>query len=651
MDDYKIQSKCRMFINHAESSARYTDQRQRAISNQDFYRGHHWTEEQWNAYRDIGVEPITVNRCMATIKTMCGLQSQNKQDITVKPRHNGSETVAKVQTQVLKHTQDLAFADLEYAACFRKGCVETAGYLTWDIDPVRNPNGQITIKARGFFDVIVDPDASDYDLNKSAKYVMIQEFEDKEDIEARYPKIAEASFVEGETVEERVGALVDYLVGADLAEYDDQTGKYRYKMYYVYWKENIPAVSIYDTKTKQMAVLTDKKKIKQAKKKKNNDRYRVEDTVYKKLHRSVMLGKTLVEDVEDPFEHPDLQDYPVTRFVPYFDSGYCFGVLDNIISLNKEENINRTQATRYLNQTVNSGWLVNDGSNQTAMKQLEQYGSVNGLILDKSKYGGGLEKIKPNPISQGHMINAEQFNNDIKEVSGLNDAVHGYETGKVESGRALNIKQQQGLLSTESVFQNFHQTLTIFGNQLLKVIQVKEIYTKEEIRQVVEESDLIDTNLMLKAKNEIVDYIGTDLMPPNPNLAPPEGVMQMVKPEDVPMVYDQIKEGIQGAQLYAKNFPKLMRNYEDAIREYAIQLLLEEFYDTDTAEYGVKVTIGPNAPTTKMINYMMLSELQDKYGIIPPDIFIKATDLPNKDEIIQSMRQAQMAQQAQGVPA
>ena len=80
---------------------------------------------------------------------------------------------------------------------------------------------------------------------------------------------------------------------------------------------------------------------------------------------------------------------------------------------------------------------------------MSNYGSVNGLVLEREKLGGYVEKIKPNDLPTGIFTLGQQFNQDSKAISGIDDATMGIDTGKSESGRAISLRQQQNQTATE----------------------------------------------------------------------------------------------------------------------------------------------------------------------------------------------------------
>ena len=67
--------------------------------------------------------------------------------------------------------------------------------------------------------------------------------------------------------------------------------------------------------------------------------------------------EVLLEHKEDPFGGMNM--YPMVRFSPYWNDGQPFGLVDNLKSPQEEENNRRSQALHILNQTSNSGWIVN----------------------------------------------------------------------------------------------------------------------------------------------------------------------------------------------------------------------------------------------------------------------------------------------------
>jgi hypothetical protein len=407
---------------------------------------------------------------------------------------------------------------------------------------------------------------------------------------------------------------------------------------------------VIDSKTGASRIVTaasGKKELKAARKARKSKRFTTKQQAAFILHKTTMLGNNILKDIPSPFG-PDVTDLPVFRFSPYYYQGYSSGQLDDVISLQQMENIFATQTIKILNKTANGGWKIKKKMNQADFNELKNYGDVDGYVIDESKFGGKVEKIEATQLPLGHYTMMDKFEQDQKTVSGINEATLGMGTGGNESGKAIGLKQRQNQLSSETAFDKFYYTLELLGEYMLLVIRKKDVYTKEEIKNLVIESSLIDEAMMAKAQLKLESQVGGGLPEPQP-LAPisPEFFQQM-KPEDKPGFMQTVQQGQDGAMEYQKAYPTLKLNYDEVVKRLASDMLLESLKDDSIAIYGVKVTTSPTAPTEQLMRYMQMDSMNERYpGIIPPDIMIDATDLPNKEEIKAKYKQTQQLQQQQ----
>ncbi|HUV63536.1 MAG TPA: hypothetical protein VMW24_06525 [Sedimentisphaerales bacterium] len=676
LQEAEIRKNARKFVRDSRQHTTRRGQQERAELYQDFFRGgkHQWSEEEYEAYTSKGVTPITINRCKPVLKALLGMYLQGKQEVAVSPRRGGTAVVGQVHTELLKHTQDVSYADYVYAQVFMRGGIDTEAYLKLNIDRGENVNGQPKIQGLSLLQVDVDRNATEYDLNESAKYVIENEWMDQDEVKALWPHrekeievgVSQIDDLDGKP-EERLATWMasdstgcDDDLDADTQIPDQELLKqYRYMVRRVFWKEVKPQIIVADRQGQQPTVkIEDEKKIaKLTRKAKRSVRYLIVNVVKKVLHETVMLGETMLEDTPNPLGD-NVSDYPIVRYSPMWDSGYAVGVLDDVVDLNKEENIHRTQTVRILNQTANSGFVVGSANDKKWLAALKKFGSVMGIVIPKDKFGGSVEKITPNQLPAGHFTMAKQFEQDVKRVSGVDDASQGYGTSQSESGRAINLKMTQNRMSNEPFFDNFYRTLEIFGNLLMHVQLNNEFYTNDEIWAIVDESSLIDSKLMAQARFKLQSTYAFNL--PQPMMPPPmdPAGMQFVKPQDRIRVMDTMRQGVEGARQYAQAYPQMSETWDQAVKASAIESLLKKLRE-DKGMYGVKVTISPSAPTERMAQFMQVDALMSKYGqLIPPDVFIDLTDLPEakREQIKMRLMQAQQAQaqapqQAQGAAA
>ena len=655
------------FINDSQNSFTLRQRRDRAQVNQDYERGDQWSAEEWDIYKSKGVDPVTINECRPAVKGLVGLQLSDQQELRVRPRKNATESSARVYSELLKHTQDLAYSDFKYTDLFHQGLSDPEAFIAVNIDKRANINGQPQLKVYGQMDVDVDPNNDTYDISggesehDGAEFVILKDWVPIDWLNKQYPDKAmdinnHRNFDPGDTTnaDTQMENFVKWHTdsGAMFID-DDEFGnedtdkylrdRYRYRMYTVYWRENVDAVYVSDRQTGTTKRFTDSKNIRRFRRLvKKSDRFEVINDTGKKLHRTVMLGNVIMlETKADPFGE-QISDYPVFRFSTFWKDGKASAFLDDIVQLNHEKNIHRTQNIKILNSVANSGYIVGGGT-KPKLQALANYGSVDNVIIDASDYGGKVEKIKPNPLSPGHFTMDQVFSSDLERVSGIDENTKGITDDKNQSGRAKFLQDTSNKRASGMIIaHNFYHTLELLGVFLLKMIRHNEIYTPEEIRQVVSESTLVDKTLMDRARRSLQDRTGADLPQPSPLPPVTPEMLAGVRPEDQTDFLETIQSGTEVATQYLKDFPRLSERFEEVVKEEAIDLLMAELKDDGVAEYGIKVTLSPTSPTSRMSTAADLGALVQAGIPVPPQIFVDATDLqPNIKEELKAFFQAQ----------
>jgi len=96
---------------------------------------------------------------------------------------------------------------------------------------------------------------------------------------------------------------------------------------------------------------------------------------------------------------------------------------------------------------------------------------------------------------------------DMKHISGANPDLMGEALrGENESGRAIELRQQQGMKVVEVMFDNFSRTQKLITLGLVDMVRHTNVYSDEEIRSIVSEKNMgIDLSLL---KNRRVGRYG-----------------------------------------------------------------------------------------------------------------------------------------------
>jgi hypothetical protein len=180
--------------------------------------------------------------------------------------------------------------------------------------------------------------------------------------------------------------------------------------------------------------------------------------------------------------------------------GYVMGVVQNLRDAQCEVNKRRSQALHNLNQTANSGFKVKKVLNNYD-RHLAKHGSTPGVVLDESKAGGKIERIEPAPLSEGHITASKMSADDMKEISGANPDLQGQMIeGFNESGKAIELRQAQGMKVVEVMFDNFSRTQKLIAHGLVDMVRFTNVYSDQEIRQIASEADENIDLSILKSK-------------------------------------------------------------------------------------------------------------------------------------------------------
>ena len=460
-----------------------------------FYTGDQWDPADLAKLQSEKRPALTINLILSIVNLLSGIQRQGRQDVSVVARKGGLKPLASVYTQLLRHCMDTSDADYEIADCFLDGVIGSKGWLQLDIDHTEDPlAGDLVVRKVSPFAVREDPDAKEYDLNKSGKFIIHDEWMDKESLILNYPQ---------KSVDIESGALdmdpASGDVSSDAKAMEDSNASLRYRVRHCWWKQYQNRMVLINTLTGSMkTVPTAQQEVAIAIA--NKSKYWVvKDWVVPVLNKTVTAGNLVLEDIEDPFG--GAMRFPYTRFCPFWVDGYVMGVVQNLTGVQQEVNKRRSQALHNLNQTANSGFKVKKVLNNYD-RHLAKFGSTPGVVLDESKAGGSIERIEPAPLSEGHIRASSMSADDMKEISGANPDLMGqYIENYAESGKAIELRQAQGMKVVEVMFDNFARTQKLLALGMVDMIRFTDVYSDDEIAAIVSESnETVDTALLKSRK-------------------------------------------------------------------------------------------------------------------------------------------------------
>jgi hypothetical protein len=253
-----------------------------------------------------------------------------------------------------------------------------------------------------------------------------------------------------------------------------------------------------------------------------------------------------------------------------------------------------------LNSATNSGWIAEEDS-WVDRNKVAQFGATPGINLEYKKGSQKPERIFPMPLSQGHAALAAESAEAIKAQLGINADLLAVQEGGTSSGRAIALRQRQGLLMVQELFDNLSRSRAMAGKFLLT--QLGEIFDTETAKKVL-------------------------------------GKAFLVKNFPAPMLLNEQT----GQQEPMKDKYGQPMEYDSEMADLAIA----EVLSGELGQYDVAVGEAVASETMRIANSEELKEFAQAYpGLIPPEMLIEESQIPQstKNKVLSSIKQAQMAQQ------
>lgn len=613
-----------------------------------FRVGDQWDKDVENWYRSGRKHALTINRILPTVLQVAGVHAENRKDITARPTRGGTGTASRIISSLLKHTLHGTRYHHEHNGAFLNAIGDGAGYLYVDLDFHDDPkNGNLGVRRLNPFSVWSDPSVDEYNLNKSGRYIIWDDWEDEEKAKLEFPDKAEelttANF--GDINAQGVFApILNFFFGNNDDGYRDLDGeqfdehrKHKVRITHTFWKEWRNVAFLYRVGEDELEPLklVKEKDIAFARKlvKEQPNKASMSERIEPVLHHTKSVGDVFLEDVKNPWAYKDNSDegvmlFPIIPIYAYFEDGYIFSIVENLISPQEEHNFSRSTLLNIWKKLANTGWI---GKNMPKkfMQWLSIHSGEDGVAINIPEQTSRFEKIEPTQIPSGPALTAEQSKRDIAEIASVKlDPSDFSKSNLTNQARAL--KERDTITASNTLFANDEHSVLILGEFLTEVIRNTAVYSDEEIKAVVDEEDLVDARIIQDAQGLLAQQ-GIELPQP-----PVDIQAQIQELQDQP---EALAALMQSVQQELETFQDLQNQYQQLVKEVAEQIILEEIRSLRVGKYGMMVDEQPHSPTIRMENYAGLLALhqvliESNYPGIPRDELIKGSDVPNKDAIL-----------------
>lgn len=608
-----------------------------AIEDYEFALGKQWDGMSVETLRKAGVKALTINKIQPNIFLVSGIQRQNRTDFYAFPEGEEDTLTAEIATHLLKNIMKQSVGDQKLSEIFEDGLICGEGWLEPYIDYTYDLiNGAMKLKKLNPLHIFPDPEATEYDFSDGEFMVKFSPGLSKRQLERLFPdKISVIEKVQDGKLQLDKISQDDYIQVEDyphmdeegVEETDDSLKREAFDLTEYYYKKYVKRFLVADKVAGTLREADNEEQAKQFVEKVEADRTLAAKEKGEEYEgpTTAIIPRTIPEIWIKAFIGRDKIDEYICQFYPRWKSFPLFGFFAHRITTpiknrelmvqgivrslkdpQRELNKRRTQELRHLNSSTNSGWLSEKGAwvNKTAVKK---FGASPGILLEYKKGAQKPDKIYPQPLSQGHAQLAAENANDIKEISGINADLLALNE-KTQSGRAIFLRQKQGLVMIQRILDNFQFTKRMLAKFILS--QLGELYSVDTATRVVGQRFIKD--------NFSVPQMRED----NPELP--------VMEETVPGQEPQMK----------------MRVDEDSAGKIFNMVL----NDTELGKYDVSVGEGAHSETVKYANYLLLMELAEKGVPIPPDILVEESMLGSQSKAKIKQAVAQAMEEAKNQP-
>jgi hypothetical protein len=462
-----------------------------------FFQGDQWSREDKDKLAAVKRPALTINKILSTISNVLGEQIANRAEIAFRPRSGSPAETAEALTKVFKQISDNNKLDWLRSDMFADGVITSRGYVDVRLGYKDSLQGEVEITKLNPKNVVVDPDAEDYDPDTWAD-VMVTKWLTADDIavlynpeDAEYLRNRDASYYPYgydsiQSFRDRFGDRMNPMFSGD-HDYSSVMRNLRVieRQYRMLDKQKHFVSQ--DGDTRPIPEEFDRNRIALFVEQYG---FQVIDKLVRRIRWSVICDNVELYDDWSPYKH-----FTVVPYFPYFRHGKTIGLVENLLDPQEVLNKVTSQELHVINTTANSGYKVKAGAlvNMT-VEELEQKGAQTGIVIEvNGDPDKDVQKIQPNQVPQGLDRASYKAEEHIKTISGVSDSMMGFDREDV-AAKAIQAKRQAGSTNLVKPLDNLTRTDHVIARNILDLVQM--YYTEERLITITKNSMTGDTETM-----------------------------------------------------------------------------------------------------------------------------------------------------------
>jgi len=493
----------------------------------DFFEGRQWTAQQIAELQSQDRPHLVLNKIAPLIRLIIGYHRNNKTDSDFLPGNDeaSSDEIAEALTMVMKTEGEACGIEYVNGEVFMDGILCGRGFWETKLDFSENDFGNATTVAVDPFRVRLDPDATDYDINKHSQ-ITTSSFKSLQEIKKNYGAMAAThlqNLVDGTQAwshypdfgihpMDEIAPETGFAEDEDFGEHSDRWFRdffhgemldpleKRIRLIdHQYWVEYQGDVFV-DLETGDRKPVPDLNDIRLMTKnptaterdrqnwinkmllwcEANGNEVSVERRLIRRVRWCVLAGDVLVSDSWSPYDRFTLQGY-----FPYFRRGKTAGAVHDLIDPQREINKRRNARIEAIAKTANGGFSYEEGSLDAENEdKLHQFGSAPGVIIKHGKGKPAPKRMDAAPEPQAMKSLEESADADLTDIAGINESALG-SLDRVQSGAAIEARQRQAVIGLQMYNDNFRRSKELLAGMFLYIFQ--NHYTEQRMFRIMGE--------------------------------------------------------------------------------------------------------------------------------------------------------------------
>lgn len=468
-DSEKARSTYELFC-YCREEGGHVDFLRRAEMAQRYYASRQWNEADMRKRTQEGRLSFTVNEIFRTINAVRGELQNLSTDVRFDPGPGGSQQVASVLNKLSEHidNQNKAYAVDDRVRL--DALLTGRGFWELRVDFDENMQGTITRKHRRPQNIVLDadmttPDPSDWQRVFTTEVVSLNDLKNMYGRKVKDIKDWPApDWID--TEDRNLAQSLGYNQptkdgGFDLSREDikqfrlinHQYVDYKYKEFFV------------DLRTGDMSEIPENwpdEKVQYA-----LDRFNL-GTLRRKaktIRWRVTCNDVVLHDEDSPYKF-----FTIVPYFPFFLDGYPVSLFDVLQGPQDMLNYTVSEELQILGTTSHSGWKVKHGSlKNMTMRQLEQKGASNGLILELEEVGDA-ERITPGQPANGFERLGDRSRGWISDLASVTPAMQGTQ-GQYANGKSTNSMLSRAPVNLSAALTAFQFSMNLLAERKLNLIQ------------------------------------------------------------------------------------------------------------------------------------------------------------------------------------